>query len=77
LHWVYGISDVPSNMVNLSDDQNDRVVYAAAHTAVIYDKNTGAQTFLQVRTAWPKAELLVMPDFAGLFHVHGISSVER
>lgn len=48
LHWVYGISDVPNNIANLSDDQNDRVAYAAAHTAIIYDKHSGTQTFLQV-----------------------------
>lgn len=48
LQWVYGISDVPSNIANLSDDQNDRVAVAAAHTAVIYDRSSGSQTFLQV-----------------------------
>lgn len=50
LACVYGISsDVASNLVNLSDGQKDRVGYAAAHTAVIFDKHTGTQTFLQVR----------------------------
>jgi hypothetical protein len=50
LQWVYGLSNVPCNIVNLSDDHNDRVVYAAAHTAVIYDKRTRKQTFLQVQS---------------------------
>jgi hypothetical protein len=49
LQWVYGLSSVPCNIINLSDEHNDRVVYAAAHTAVIYDKRTRKQTFLQVR----------------------------
>lgn len=48
LQWVYGLSNLPSNIVNLSDEHNDRVVYAAAHTAVIYDKRTKKQTALQV-----------------------------
>ncbi|WIA32991.1 hypothetical protein OEZ86_006150 [Tetradesmus obliquus] len=47
LQWVYGLSNVPCNIINLSDEHNDRVVYAAAHTAVIYDKRTRKQTFLQ------------------------------
>lgn len=49
LQWVYGLSNVPCNIINLSDEHNDRVVYAAAHTAVIYDKRTRKQTFLQVQ----------------------------
>jgi hypothetical protein len=49
LQWVYGLSNVPCNIVNLSDDHNDKVVYAAAHTAVIYDRRTRKQTFLQVQ----------------------------
>lgn len=48
LQWVYGLSNVTSNIVNLSDEHNERVCYAAAHTAVIYDKRTKKQTFLQV-----------------------------
>lgn len=48
LQWVYGISDVPGNIANLSDDQNDRVAVAAAHTAVVYDRASGTQIFLQV-----------------------------
>lgn len=48
LQWAYGISDVPNNIVNISDSNNDLVAYAAAHTAVIYDKHTNSQTFLQV-----------------------------
>lgn len=46
---MYGLSNVPCNIINLSDEHNDRVVYAAAHTAVIYDKRTRKQTFLQVQ----------------------------
>lgn len=45
---MYGLSNVSCNIINLSDEHNDRVVYAAAHTAVIYDKHTRRQTFLQV-----------------------------
>lgn len=45
---MYGLSNVPSNVVCLSDTHSDRVAYAAAHTAVIYDKHSGTQTFLQV-----------------------------
>jgi WD40 repeat protein len=47
---VYGLSDVPSNSVNLSADGEPdlRVAYVAAHTAVIHDKHAGTQTFLQV-----------------------------
>jgi hypothetical protein len=53
LQWVYGLTNVPCNIVNLSDEHNDRVVYAAAHTAVIYDKRTRKQTFLQVTSCTP------------------------
>eukprot|EP00775_Hariotina_reticulata_P011389 gene11389-11537_t len=47
LQWVYGLSNVPSNIVNLSNEHNDRVCYVAGHTAVLYDKRTRKQTFLQ------------------------------
>jgi hypothetical protein len=48
LQWTYGISDVPNNIVNISDISSDLVAYAAAHTAVIYNKHTSSQTLLQV-----------------------------
>jgi phosphoserine phosphatase len=57
LQWAYGISNVPNNIVNISDCDNDLVAYAAAHTAVIYNKHTGSQTFLQV------GSMLAAPSF--------------
>lgn len=53
---MYGLSNVTCNIVNLSDEHNERVCYAAAHTAVIYDKRTKKQTFLQVSSVPPNYE---------------------
>ncbi|KAG1654648.1 hypothetical protein FOA52_010276 [Chlamydomonas sp. UWO 241] len=48
LNWVYGTaSAVSNNVVNLSDGFSERVCYLAAHTAVIYDKRTQRQQFMQ------------------------------
>lgn len=52
LNWVYGTaSSVANNVVNLSDGYSERVCYLAAHTAVIYDKRTQRQQFMQVRSS--------------------------
>lgn len=56
LQWVYGLSNLPRNVVNLSDEHSRSVAYAAAHTAVIYDQRSGTQTFLQVRCAFCTAQ---------------------
>lgn len=58
LTWVYGLSDVPSNSVNLSGDDNAdlRIAYVAAHTAVVYDKHAGTQKLLQVWQAVQQAD---------------------
>ncbi|KAF8067275.1 CFAP251 [Scenedesmus sp. PABB004] len=56
LEWACGLSGARSHIVNLSTHgHNDRVAYAAAHTAVIYDKRTRRQTFLQVRAPGTRA----------------------
>lgn len=48
LNWVFGSStDVQCNVVNLTDGYCERVCYLSAHTAVIYDKRTERQIFLQ------------------------------
>jgi hypothetical protein len=69
LQWVYGLSNVPCNIVNLSDDHNDRVVYAAAHTAVIYDKRTRKQTFLQVQSHVAEQYTAAVPTVHRMSHV--------
>lgn len=50
LQWVAGLADRPANLVNLSDQHNERVCFIAGHTAVCYDKRTRKQTLLQVRS---------------------------
>lgn len=54
---MYGLSDVPSNSVNLSGngDADLRIAYVAAHTAVVYDKHAGTQQLLQVWQAVQQA----------------------
>ena len=49
LNWVFGASaSIRNNVVNLADGHTDRVCYLAAHTAVIYDRESKQQMFLQV-----------------------------
>ena len=48
LHWTLGINkDVVGGVHNLSDAESSDMFYAAAHTGVIFDYNTGVQRLLQ------------------------------
>jgi len=48
LHWTLGINkDVVGSVHNLSDANSSDMFYAAAHTGVIFDYNTGVQRLLQ------------------------------
>lgn len=48
LHWTLGINkDVVAGVHNLSDAETSDMFYAAAHTGVIFDYNTGVQRLLQ------------------------------
>ncbi|CAJ1410478.1 unnamed protein product [Effrenium voratum] len=48
LHWTLGINkDVVAGVHNLSDSESSDMFYAAAHTGVIFDYNTGVQRLLQ------------------------------
>eukprot|EP00798_Chlamydomonas_sp_ICE-L_P020374 gene20374-27144_t len=48
LNWVFGSSTgVKGNVVNLTDGYCERICYLSAHTAIIYDKRTERQVFLQ------------------------------
>lgn len=48
LHWTLGINkDVLGGVHNLSDADSSDMFYAAAHTGVIFDYNTGVQRLLQ------------------------------
>jgi len=48
LHWTLGINkDVVGGVHNLSDSESSDMFYAAAHTGVIFDYNTGVQRLLQ------------------------------
>jgi len=48
LHWTLGINkDVVGGVHNLSDANSTDMFYAAAHTGVIFDYNTGVQRLLQ------------------------------
>jgi hypothetical protein len=40
--------EVRDNVVNLSDGFSERVAFVAAHTAIIYDKRSQKQIFMQV-----------------------------
>jgi len=48
LHWTLGINkDVVGGVHNLADAERSDMFYAAAHTGVIFDYNTGVQRLLQ------------------------------
>mmetsp|Transcript_42036 Transcript_42036/g.105703 ORF Transcript_42036/g.105703 Transcript_42036/m.105703 type:complete len:986 (+) Transcript_42036:60-3017(+) len=48
LHWTLGINkDVVGGVHNLSDAESSDMFYAAAHTGVIFDYNSGVQRLLQ------------------------------
>jgi len=48
LHWTLGLNkDVVGGVHNLSDADSTDMFYAAAHTGVIFDYNTGVQRLLQ------------------------------
>eukprot|EP00747_Dinoflagellata_sp_TGD_P162072 gnl/TRDRNA2_/TRDRNA2_179268_c0_seq1.p1 gnl/TRDRNA2_/TRDRNA2_179268_c0~~gnl/TRDRNA2_/TRDRNA2_179268_c0_seq1.p1 ORF type:complete len:1006 (+),score=189.41 gnl/TRDRNA2_/TRDRNA2_179268_c0_seq1:58-3075(+) len=48
LHWTLGVNkDVVGGVHNLSDTDRTEMFYAAAHTGVIFDYNTGVQRLLQ------------------------------
>jgi len=48
LHWTLGINkDVLGGVHNLSDSESSDMFYAAAHTGVIFDYNSGVQRLLQ------------------------------
>mmetsp|Transcript_33344 Transcript_33344/g.76047 ORF Transcript_33344/g.76047 Transcript_33344/m.76047 type:complete len:937 (+) Transcript_33344:90-2900(+) len=48
LHWTLGMNkDVVGGVHNLSDAERAEMFYAAAHTGVIFDYNTGVQRLLQ------------------------------
>eukprot|EP00746_Dinoflagellata_sp_MGD_P162974 gnl/MRDRNA2_/MRDRNA2_90769_c0_seq1.p1 gnl/MRDRNA2_/MRDRNA2_90769_c0~~gnl/MRDRNA2_/MRDRNA2_90769_c0_seq1.p1 ORF type:complete len:957 (+),score=196.04 gnl/MRDRNA2_/MRDRNA2_90769_c0_seq1:77-2947(+) len=48
LHWTLGLNkDVVGGVHNLSDAEASDMFYAAAHTGVIFDYNTGVQRLLQ------------------------------